>query len=112
MCITKKRLLSLLLTLYMVIGLMPSTIFASGSAKETAVAVPSEALVIENGVYYGISKSWFESYNPNGEKLSGATFTVVKMDSETAGQMKNSKKGVSRIIIMPATKHIRINILL
>ena len=70
MCITKKRLLSLLLTLYMVIGLMPSTIFASGSAKETAVAVPSEALVIENGVYYGISKSWFESYNPNGEKLS------------------------------------------
>ena len=99
MCITKKRLLSLLLTLCMVIGLMPSTIFASGSAKETAVAVPSEALVIENGVYYGISKSWFESYNPNGEKLSfsveipNSVTTICKDGFRDSWSNEKQKKG-------------------
>ena len=37
---------------------------------DAPMAVPGEALVIQNGVYYGISKSWFESVNPEKEKMS------------------------------------------
>lgn len=69
MCFTKKHISSLLLTLCIVICLMPTTVFANDSIKETAVTVPEEALVIKGETYYGISKSWFETYNPTGEKL-------------------------------------------
>lgn len=102
MCFTKKRMLSLLLTLCMVIGLMPSTIFASGSAKETAVAVPSEALVIESGTYYGISKTWFAENNPSKEtmslsvKIPDNVITIAKdgfIDSYTSA--KKSKGAVT-----------------
>lgn len=102
MCIIKKRMLSLLLTLCMVIGLMPSTVFASGSAKETAVAVPSEALVIENGTYYGISKTWFAENNLSKEtmslsvKIPDNVITIAKdgfIDSYTSA--KKSKGAVT-----------------
>lgn len=102
MCIIKKRMLSLLLTLCMVIGLMPSTIFASGLAKETAVAVPSEALVIENGTYYGISKTWFAENNLSKEtmslsvKIPDNVITIAKdgfIDSYTSA--KKSKGAVT-----------------
>ena len=102
MCFTKKRMLSLLLTLCMVIGLMPSTIFASGSAKETAVAVPSEALVIESGTYYRISKTWFAENNPSKEtmslsvKIPDNVITIAKdgfIDSYTSA--KKSKGAVT-----------------
>lgn len=71
MCITKKRILSLLLTLCMLTGLTPLSVFAIGADEGTTIiAVPQEAMVIESGEYYGISKSWFETYNPTGKKLS------------------------------------------
>lgn len=69
----------------MVSALLSSTIFASGEAKETAVAVPSEALVIEGGVYYGISKSWFENNNPTGKKLH----LSVKIPNNVTGICKD-----------------------
>lgn len=71
MCITKKRILSLLLTLCMLTGLTPLSVFAIGADEGTTIIdVPQEAMVIVNGVYYGISKSWFETNNPTGKKLS------------------------------------------
>lgn len=74
MCITKKRILSLLLTLCMLTGLTPLSVFAIGADEGTTIIdVPQDAMVIVNGVYYGISKRWFETYkthNPTGEKLS------------------------------------------
>ena len=71
MSITKKRILGLLLSLCMLIGLIPLSVFAVGADEETTIIdVPQEAMVIVNDVYYGISKSWYESNNPTGEKLS------------------------------------------
>lgn len=71
MCITKKRILSLLLTLCMLTGLTPLSVFAIGADEGTTIIdVPQDAMVIVNGVYYGISKSWFEKCNPTGKKLS------------------------------------------
>lgn len=99
MCVTKKRILSLLLTLCMVIGLMPSTIFASGSAKETAVEVPSEALVIESGTYYGISKTWFEKNNPGKEtmslslKMPNSVTTICKDGLRDSWSSEKQQKG-------------------
>ncbi|BDF57242.1 hypothetical protein CE91St36_00590 [Christensenellaceae bacterium] len=34
------------------------------------IQVPIEAMVIASGVYYGISKEWYETNNPNGNVLS------------------------------------------
>ena len=66
MCFTKKRMLSLLLTLCIVIGLMPLSVFAVGADEGTTIIdVPQDAMVIENEVYYGISKSWFEMTKSN-----------------------------------------------
>ena len=99
MCVTKKRILSLLLTLCMVIGLMPSTIFASGSAKETAVEVPSEALVIESGTYYGISRTWFEENNPGKEtmslslKMPNSVTTICKDGLRDSWSSEKQQKG-------------------
>ena len=47
---------------------MLAEVYAQSSA-DAPMAVPGEALVIQNGVYYGISKSWFESVNPEKEKM-------------------------------------------
>lgn len=71
MCITKKRILSLLLTLCMLTGLTPLSVFAIGADEGTTIIdVPQEAMVIVDGIYYGISKDWFKTHNPTGEKLS------------------------------------------
>lgn len=71
MCIIKKRILSLLLTLCMLTGLTPLSVFAIGADEGTTIIdVPQDAMVIVNEVYYGISKDWFETNNPTGEKLS------------------------------------------
>lgn len=34
------------------------------------IEVPTEGMVITNGVYYGISKDWYTTNNPNGKVLS------------------------------------------
>lgn len=63
-------ILSLLLTLCVLTGLTPLSVFAIGADEGTKIIeVPQDAMVIENGVYYGISKSWFKTHNPTGEKL-------------------------------------------
>lgn len=70
MRIVKKRMLSLLLSLCLIISLVPLSVFATDADEKTNVIdVPSEAMVIVGGTYYGISKSWFEANNPAGEKL-------------------------------------------
>ena len=51
MCFTKKRMLSLLLTLCIVIGLMPLSVFAVGADEGTTTSyVPHDAMIIENDV--------------------------------------------------------------
>lgn len=38
---------------------------AIGTSAENPMPVPNDQLVIQNGTYYGISKTWFESINPD-----------------------------------------------
>lgn len=40
-----------------------------GLTEDNPMKVPAEELVIVNGIYYGISKDWFEENNPNKETL-------------------------------------------
>lgn len=100
MCFTKKRMLSLLLTLCIVIGLMPLSVFAVGADEGTTIIdVPQDAMVIENEVYYGISKSWFEMYNPAGKKLSlslklpNSVTTICKDGFRDSWSSEKQRKG-------------------
>ena len=77
----KKRIMSLLLALCLVSSLIPYVVIANGSARENAIAVPTDALVIANGTYYGILKTWFQENNPNQETLS---LSVTIPDNVTA----------------------------
>ena len=111
----KKRLLSFMLVLCMMLSLAYPAVFASGLTEENLIAVPFDAMVIEGGVYYGISKSWFEENNPEGEKLFLSveipnSVTAIYNDGfRDSCQMKNRKEGVSLIIIMTVIKNIRTN---
>lgn len=64
-----RHLLSVLLVCAMVLSLLPVSVFATGGSGSGLTAnnpmvVPTEGMVIKNGVYYGISKEWFITHNP------------------------------------------------
>ena len=42
------------------------------SALDTnnVVEVPTDGMIIVGGIYYGISKDWFQTNNPNKETLT------------------------------------------
>lgn len=64
-----RHLLSVLLVCAMVLSLLPVSVFAtsspgSGLTADDPMVVPTEGMVIKNGVYYGVSKEWFITHNP------------------------------------------------
>ena len=64
-----RHLLSVLLVCAMVLSLLPVSVFATGGSgsgltADDPMVVPTEGMVIKNGVYYGISKEWFKTHNP------------------------------------------------
>ena len=67
----KKRLLAICLALCMIVGLLPTTAMAApegdgtGLTADDPMVVPAGAMVIQSDTYYGISKTWFASVNPD-----------------------------------------------
>lgn len=67
----KKRLLALCLTLCLLVGLLPTAVLAvpeangTGQTAEDPMVVPADDMVINNGTYYGVSKTWFAEVNPD-----------------------------------------------
>lgn len=67
----KKRLLALCLTLCLLVGLLPTAVLAvpeangTGQTAEDPMVVPADDMVINNGTYYGVSKTWFARVNPD-----------------------------------------------
>lgn len=65
-----RHLLSVLLVCAMVLSLLPVSVFATGGSgsgltADDPMVVPENALIIKSGTYYGISKDWFQTQNPN-----------------------------------------------
>lgn len=65
-----RHLLSVLLVCAMVLSLLPVSVFATGGSgsgltADDPMVVPEKALIIKSGTYYGISKDWFQTRNPN-----------------------------------------------
>ena len=65
-----RHLLSVLLVCAMVLSLLPVSVFATGGSgsgltADDPMVVPENALIIKSGTYYGISKDWFQTRNPN-----------------------------------------------
>lgn len=64
-----RHLLSVLLVCAMVLSLLPVSVFATGGSgsgltADDPMVVPTEGMVIKNGVYYGVSREWFITHNP------------------------------------------------
>ena len=68
----RKKVMCLILTVCIVIGMISIPTFAGGGnvTVDKVIEVPEEGLCIVNGTYYGISKKWYDSVNPDQEVLS------------------------------------------
>ena len=88
----KKRLLALCLTLCLLVVLLPTAVLAvpeangTGQTAEDPMVVPADAMVINNGTYYGVSKTWFTRVNPDKGTLYVAlqipgTVTTIANDA-------------------------------
>ena len=78
-----KRSIMLLMTSIVFLAVLSGSIFANtgtGTSPEDPMSVPEEALVIKNGIYYGISKTWFQEKNPQGATLY---FSILIPDNVT-----------------------------
>ena len=86
----KKRLSTLFLALCMIVGLLPTAALAvlpeegNGLTAENPMIVPADKMVIQNGTYYGISRTWFQEINPEKQtiyfsiKLPNTVTTIAK----------------------------------
>lgn len=78
-----KRSIMLLMTSIVFLAVLSGSIFANtgtGTSPEDPMSVPEEGLVIKNGIYYGISKTWFQENNPQGATLY---FSILIPDNVT-----------------------------
>lgn len=69
-----RHLLSVLLVCAMVLSLLPVSVFATGGSgsgltADDPMVVPTEGMVITNGTYWGISKSWYADVRSGTEVL-------------------------------------------
>lgn len=69
-----RHLLSVLLVCAMVLSLLPVSVFATGGSgsgltADDPMVVPTEDMVITNGTYWGISKSWYAGVRSGTEVL-------------------------------------------
>ena len=65
----KNRLFTIILMLFLSVGILSAAALAAPSAggkglsPDDPMVVPADAMVINNGTYYGVSKTWFEKVN-------------------------------------------------
>lgn len=88
----KNRLFTIILMLFLSVGMLSAAALAAPSAGGTGLTaddpkvVPADAMVINNNTYYGVSKTWFASVNPDKGTLYVAlqipvTVTTIANDA-------------------------------
>ena len=83
----KNRLFTIILMLFLSVGILSAAALAAPSAGGTGLSpddpmvVPAEGMIIKGNTYYGISKAWFEEINPNKATMY---FSVKVPDSVTS----------------------------
>lgn len=88
----KNRLFTIILMLFLSVGILSAAALAAPSAggaglsPDNPMVVPADAMVINNKTYYGVSKTWFASVNPDKGTLYVAlqipdTVTTIANDA-------------------------------
>ena len=83
----KNRLFTIILMLFLSVGILSAAALAAPSAGGTGLTaddpmvVPADGMLIKGTTYYGISKAWFEEINPNKATMY---FSVKVPDSVTS----------------------------
>lgn len=88
----KNRLFTIILMLFLSVGILSAAALAEPSAGGTGLTaddpkvVPADAMVINNNTYYGVSETWFASVNPDKGTLYVAlqipeTVTTIANDA-------------------------------
>ena len=93
----RKKVMCLILTVCIVIGMISIPTFAGGGnvTVDKVIEVPEKGLCIVNGTYYGISKKWYDSVNPDKEVLSlsvGIPENVVVVANDALRDSWSSEK--------------------
>ena len=77
----KNRLFTIILMLFLSVGILSAAALAAPSAGGTGLTaddpmvVPADAMVINNNTYYGVSRTWFASVNPD----KGTLYVALKI---------------------------------
>ncbi|MDE7389923.1 MAG: hypothetical protein K2M82_03165 [Lachnospiraceae bacterium] len=58
----------------LLIGLIPVEVYATEfdetfTTESQSIEVPTDTMVIQDGIYYGISKGWFAEINPDKKPI-------------------------------------------
>lgn len=88
----KNRLFTIILMLFLSVGILSAAALAAptaggaGLSPDNPMVVPADAMVINNSTYYGVSKTWFASVNPDKGTLYVAlqipdTVTTIANDA-------------------------------
>ena len=88
----KNRLFTIILMLFLSVGILSAAALAAptaggaGLSPDNPMAVPADAMVINNNTYYGVSETWFASVNPDKGTLYVAlqipyTVTTIANDA-------------------------------
>lgn len=83
----KNRLFTIILMLFLSVGILSAAALAAPSAEGTGLTaddpmvVPTEGMLIKGNTYYGISKTWFAEINPDKATMY---FSVKVPDSVTS----------------------------
>lgn len=88
----KNRLFTIILMLFLSVGILSAAALAAppaggaGLSPDNPMAVPADAMVINNNTYYGVSRTWFASVNPDKGTLYVAlqipdTVTTIANDA-------------------------------
>ena len=100
----KNRLFTIILMLFLSVGILSAAALAEPSAGGTGLSpddpkvVPTEGMLIKGTTYYGISKAWFAEINPDkvtmyfSVKVPGSVTSIIKdgfRDSYTSDKERN-----------------------
>lgn len=100
----KNRLFTIILMLFLSVGILSAAALAAPSAGGTGLTaddpmvVPAEGMLIKGTTYYGISKAWFAEINPDkvtmyfSVKVPGSVTSIIKdgfRDSYTYDKERN-----------------------
>ena len=100
----KNRLFTIILMMFLSVGILSAAALAAPSAGGTGLTaddpmvVPADGMLIKGTTYYGISKNWFAEINPNKDtmyfsvKVPGSVTSIIKdgfRDSYTSDKERN-----------------------